>query len=377
MARFDGVELTDLVLTGPRVTLRPWRPDDAEPVFAALHDDPDAARFTTVPSPYTRADAEAFTGGVGNAGRADGTELGGPLVETVTGRIVGSADLRLPHGEIGYIVYRGRRGHGLATEAARLLAEWGLAHGLRRTAIRCDVRNLGSVRTALAAGFRFEGGVSWQYRLGRPVGRDVSLDLAGFARLAGDDGTPIPPRLPWPGEPLTDGRVALRPLHEDDVEGLLGTDDPETLRWSFTGIAHGPDEAARHCARAGLDWLVGGPAQWALVDVASERFAGYLTVRHAGPPGVGGIGYVVHPDFRGRRYTTRALRLITAWAFDVAGLARLELGAKADNIASQRAAAAAGFEPDGIRRSRLRNPDGTFGDEVRFALIGPAAGATP
>ena len=50
---------------------------------------------------------------------------------------------------------------------------------------------------------------------------------------------------------------------------------------------------------------------------------------------------------------------------------RLELGAKSGNLASQRAAAAAGFEPDGVRRARLRNPDGTFSDEVRYALVNP------
>jgi RimJ/RimL family protein N-acetyltransferase len=41
------------------------------------------------------------------------------------------------------------------------------------------------------------------------------------------------------------------------------------------------------------------------------------------------------------------------------------------NDASLRAAAAAGFEADGIRRRRLRNSDGTFSDEVRYALINP------
>jgi RimJ/RimL family protein N-acetyltransferase len=96
-----------------------------------------------------------------------------------------------------------------------------------------------------------------------------------------------------------------------------------------------------------------------------------VTVRHAGPPQIGGIGYVVHPEFRGRSYTTRALRLLVPWAFDLAGFARLELGAKTGNVASQRAAAAAGFEPDGVRRGRLRNPDGSFDDEVRFALLRP------
>src|SRR5436305_9307352 len=105
-----------------------------------------------------------------------------------------------------------------------------------------------------------------------------------------------------------------------------------------------------------------------MVDVASGRLAGSISVRNPGPLQVAGIGYGVHPAFRGRGYTTRALRLLVPWAFEVADLARLELGAKVGNDASMRAAERAGFVPDGVRARRLRNPDGTFSDEVRYAL---------
>jgi RimJ/RimL family protein N-acetyltransferase len=111
-----------------------------------------------------------------------------------------------------------------------------------------------------------------------------------------------------------------------------------------------------------------------MVDVASGRMAGSLRLRQAGPPNVGGVGYAVHPAFRGRGYTSRALRLLVPWAFGPAGFARLELGAKPVNAASRQAALRAGFEPDGIRRGRLRNVDGTFADEVRFALVNPRLG---
>jgi hypothetical protein len=40
-------------------------------------------------------------------------------------------------------------------------------------------------------------------------------------------------------------------------------------------------------------------------------------------------------------------------------------------VASQRAALAGGFQPDGVRAERLRDPDGTFSDEIRFASLRP------
>ena len=36
-----------------------------------------------------------------------------------------------------------------------------------------------------------------------------------------------------------------------------------------------------------------------------------------------------------------------------------------------RAALSGGLSDDGVRRARLRNADGSFSDEVRFALLAP------
>ena len=73
--------------------------------------------------------------------------------------------------------------------------------------------------------------------------------------------------------------------------------------------------------------------------------------------------------------TARALRLLAAWASaPVNGqplFGRLELGAKVGNIASQPAARSGGFSDDGVRLACLRNSDGSFSDEARFALLAP------
>jgi RimJ/RimL family protein N-acetyltransferase len=152
---------------------------------------------------------------------------------------------------------------------------------------------------------------------------------------------------------------------------MTETEDPLAVGWGFTGEP--PDAAAfpERAARAGLDWLVGAIARLAIVDVGSGATAGFVDLRRVGPPQVGGVGYTVHPSFRGRGITARSLRLLTAWAFGAGRFARLELGAKAGNVASQRAAVSGGFEPDGVRQRRLRNPDGSFSDEMRFALVNP------
>jgi RimJ/RimL family protein N-acetyltransferase len=370
MGEYRGARLDELILTSDRLTLRPWAAADAPAVHAIMRDRA-MHEFLALPDPYTLDAARSFVTDRGLEGRGDGTGVGCAVVESAGGAIVGAAALRLPSelrnvAEIGYWVAPAAQGNGYAAEAAGTLARWGFAHALTRIELYCDVRNVASAGAALRAGFRFEG-----VRRGYVIDSAGRHGLAIFGRTDRDDGEPIPQAFPrLPAEGLGDGVVRLRPMRPADAgPSAAQENDPVSLAVGFAGTPWPAAVFVERCERAGLDWLTGRAAPFTIVDVATGRFAGSLHLRHVGPPQVGGIGYTVHPAFRGRRYTSRALRLLAAWAFDVAGYVRLELGAKAHNVASQRAALAAGFAPDGVRSSRLRNPDGSYSDEVRFALI--------
>jgi RimJ/RimL family protein N-acetyltransferase len=372
MGEYRGTELDALVLSSERLTLRPWRPSDAPAVHEAMQDR-SMHEFLILPDPYTLADAVTFVTKIGTANRRAGTGLGCALVESATGRLVGSADVRMPAprreaADIGYVIYPSARQHGYAAEASRALAPWAFTHAVGRAEIRCAVANLASAKSALNAGFQFEGILRGD--IGTPAGM---ADGAVFGRLAGDPDEPIARSFaPLPSGGLSDGVLALRVLLPSDAPAMLEQEtDPVTVSSGFTGEAQSEAEVTRMATQAGLDWLVGGTAPFAMVDVATGQVAGSLRLRQAGPPNVGGIGYAVRPPFRGRGYTTRALRLLVPWAFEVADFARLELGAKVSNIGSQRAALGAGFEADGVLRARLRHPEGTFSDEVRFAMVNP------
>ena len=86
------------------------------------------------------------------------------------------------------------------------------------------------------------------------------------------------------------------------------------------------------------------------------------------------IGYSMLPQWRGRGYTARAVRLIARWAFDNTTIARLIAGTQPSNIASQRVLERAGFHREGLLRGRLPGPNGTRVDDVQYALLatGPA-----
>ena len=176
---------------------------------------------------------------------------------------------------------------------------------------------------------------------------------------------------PFPAtEGLTDGVLTIRPLNVDDWTVLREEhNDEESLRWDFEGQRLTDDEARRRAARAPREWRQGLAARFVMVDAVTGEGAGVIGVLRVGPPGTGLVGYGVLPGFRGRGFTTRALRLVSRWAFEETALARLELGHKVGKDASGRAAAKAGFRVEGRLSRRLPNPDGTRSDEIYYSLV--------
>jgi RimJ/RimL family protein N-acetyltransferase len=143
------------------LVLRPKRPEDADAIVAACQD-PEIPRWTAVPSPYTRADAEAFIASDARAA-TEGAIAGFLAVDGRDGRLLGSFSLmeldREPgYDEIGYWVAREARGRGIATRAVRLLADWGReALGLTTIDVVTHRDNASSQRVAEKAGFRDTG----------------------------------------------------------------------------------------------------------------------------------------------------------------------------------------------------------------------------
>jgi RimJ/RimL family protein N-acetyltransferase len=161
--------------------------------------------------------------------------------------------------------------------------------------------------------------------------------------------------------------VALRALQPGDAEVLLAEhNNAESRRWSMFDDELTQVAAVARAARGGLDWLTASAAPFVIIDAASGASAGILALRRGGPPDLVNVGYGVRPEFRGRRFTSRALELVAEWLFANSPTQRIELGCKADNIASARAAELGGFTAEGRSPNRLRNIDGSFSDELRF-----------
>lgn len=162
----------------------------------------DVADWTTVPSPYTRADAasfieeivpEAWRTGHGNTWairRPQDPE--GPVLGMI-GLTSDQAPTTDASAEIGYWLAPEARGEGLMSEAARLAVDWAFdpeGLGLSRIVWTAYTGNWASRRVAWRLGFRVEGTVR-----GHGIQRGRRRD-AWIGTLLADD--PREPVEPWP-----------------------------------------------------------------------------------------------------------------------------------------------------------------------------------
>ncbi|MEU4507663.1 GNAT family N-acetyltransferase [Streptomyces sp. NPDC024089] len=150
-----------ITLTSDRLLLRPFTEGDADAIHTACQD-PDIQRWTVVPSPYSRADAEFFAGKLCPGGWQDDSMYNFAVVLRESGALTGALGINrrnLPGTyEVGFWTTAEHRGRGYMTEAVRCAAHWAFtALGGDRLEWRAEVGNAPSRAVALKAGFLMEG----------------------------------------------------------------------------------------------------------------------------------------------------------------------------------------------------------------------------
>jgi len=168
------------------IALRPYAHADLPDLVSACNDPETQRWLSMLPSPYTEDHARAFLTRAA-AGWQTRNEAFFCIADAASGRLLGGVGLHAGESwagvaEIGYHVAPWARRRGVATAAARLVAQWGLdVLGLARVQILADTRNAGSCGVAAALGFTREGARRCDH--GRPG--DVG-DHAVFSLLLSD-----------------------------------------------------------------------------------------------------------------------------------------------------------------------------------------------
>ena len=184
--------------------------------------------------------------------------------------------------------------------------------------------------------------------------------------------------LTWP-EPLpAHGPVVLRPYRDSDLPLVAElAADPYIPLISTVPHAYTDEAGLEFIARQHSRLTSGTGWSFVVADANDDRAIGSagLWVREL-QAGRATAGYCVAPGPRGRGLATAALQALTAFAWTVPGLHRVELFVEGWNTASLRVAAHAGYSREGVLRSH-QEIGGTRRDMVLCAAVRPPVPAEP
>jgi RimJ/RimL family protein N-acetyltransferase len=338
------------VLTDGVVTLRAHGCADVEAVVEQCTD-PASVAWTTVPTPYTRADGVEWVEKSVPAGWAEGSSL--TFAIEMEGRFAGSIDLR-PHGpaeaEIGYGLHPAARGRGVMHRTLGLVLDWAFEQrGYTAVTWRAQVGNWASRRVAWATGFHFGPTVP------RLLEQRGTRHDAWTGWIGADDTRRPKTRWLEVTELHTD-RLRLRAWREDDATGLVeASNDPRLRRYiPHSPLPRTPEQVAAYLLRVRQAAAEGTRLAWCVADRHTDEALGNVALFDFEGDGSAQLGYWARPSARGRGALSEAARLVADFALtgepQGLGLRRLYLLSAVSNTASRRVAEQAGFTQVGIER---------------------------
>ncbi|MBO9531553.1 MAG: GNAT family N-acetyltransferase [Solirubrobacteraceae bacterium] len=184
------------------------------------------------------------------------------------------------------------------------------------------------------------------------------------------------PAVPSLTTPLTDGVVTLRTWEISDAPAMreIFLDD-EMYRWTDAIPDEPLEEFERAIRRGWARGERGDRACFALIGPEGE-VVGAIDLMFAEFERTE-IGYAIARQARGNGYATRAVRILTDWAFSATSAERIELPIPVGNVRSRAVAERADYAFEGVMRSYLVLRDGGERQDVtmyaRVRADGPLA----
>ena len=175
-----------------------------------------------------------------------------------------------------------------------------------------------------------------------------------------------PPAIP---EELTDGVVRVRPIDHDDIPAYAQAFRDDPTLGSMIGADPDPDEELIRKRLADRDGYhrAGGFPEMAVEEVGGLRFAGTVGLFRFTPEHRRSeVGFWLAPQARGRGLGSRAVRLMTSYAFETLGLERVEMTTEDVNAATRALARRLGFREEGLLVER----DLERGRRINIVILG-------
>jgi RimJ/RimL family protein N-acetyltransferase/nitrite reductase/ring-hydroxylating ferredoxin subunit len=180
----------------------------------------------------------------------------------------------------------------------------------------------------------------------------------------------MPESINPPDPPLSDGLITLRAFRAEDAPAInAACQDREIQRWvPFIPVPYTEADARAFILMTLQAWHDGTGCEFAIVDAADGRFLGAAGLQLGPNQRRRAIGYWVAPEARRHGVASRAVRLLSQWAFDRFGTQRLGLWTLPGNVTSQAVAESNGFRYEGMVRNWEVDRDDQLLDAVMFAM---------
>jgi RimJ/RimL family protein N-acetyltransferase len=166
------------------------------------------------------------------------------------------------------------------------------------------------------------------------------------------------PRIRYERIELKGDGITLRSFVAEDFPGLLAiVQDPCIVRFSHLPSAWRTEAGAREY----IGSLPGLASRGERIDLAIEDSRPGSLIGHVALRGISwrrrqaDVATWVASEARGQGTATKALQMISDWAFSELGMLRLKADPDFDNLASQRMLERAGFSPE--RTAHLGGPE--------------------
>jgi ribosomal-protein-alanine N-acetyltransferase len=154
--------------------------------------------------------------------------------------------------------------------------------------------------------------------------------------------------------------VNIRPLEVNDLDWFTDwNNDPD-----YTG----PFEPLEISSRDKIEkWYDSEKnAEWWVITDKLDNPVGQLVTGSSGD--CYWLGYITHPDHRGKGYTTEAVRLLIDYLFRAKNISRVQAECSPENKASVRVLEKAGFILEGLRRQAVFI-QGKYLDSAMYSII--------
>jgi len=186
----------------------------------------------------------------------------------------------------------------------------------------------------------------------------------------------------WPRQTPTIeyGQFTLRPLSEADIDAIYQSCQDPLIPKFTTVPANYTMELAQGFVREKTPRLFDEhkAIHWALtinkdvspaaLKVAGETFLGPFSIHGIEEHNhIGEIGYWLNKDVRGHGYGAIGCQMITNYAFETLGFRRLAGIVDSDNEVSKKVLLSAGYEHEGLMKSRVTITDSNQIDMDLFA----------